>query len=831
MFLLSTGNVISRMRRFNYYKKRWRRRWNQPVNDWGYSIPKYDQQPIDNEYQFYAGYGGRPYNPYVSEYELNKRKENEQVVNETTPVDVPKKPTVQAPPKTKVYMLSGKEVVDELGGKRTKRMAVKMSPSTIAKKIASSAVGMVRKEDYALIQDIRREQRRQELITDARMNRMDKYQKKRFSEQNNMIERYRNETMNAIKDVPTMEEVAKYQLQYNTAQERLNAFEHDLAIQKNAVSDVVSRDKALSDSYKRTMQMISDAAHNVVEMQRRIDQYSKQVDEKRKQLEQSTILGAQRIRNEIAQLEGRMKDEQQQMMQLERSVRHHAIEDVKSDLERVRGGFTGEVQRVVDAEIKKLALQDQIDQRLRSHDSLYMSRLDDLKKNDQRGYRQLKNEISQINQKMLGYSQVLTRYDKVLAQGGLLRSLAGRINGLQELLDANMNQRVNDTSAYNKRIEQVSNAIVHLNNAVSTLSRERSPAVINDIAKTWNVVVQTLASDFPALAQKVDALYTLTDQTIADVKNRIGFQRNAIEYNQQGMKQRVNELFGRLSSVESKIDSITKNRDGLSSVVTENANSLKKMKEEIRQLKSELSKNAEFVKVQDVQALTERVNLLNGMMTDASSKTEVFQRQIGYVKDGMIELKRDIESGKKQFMVEIDRVYSEMGSRPTFDQIVTTVNQLAGSNAVGFTSNGRQLPVEKDAEVHERPKKVLHAGFVIGSREWKREFERNPYPYRQVLYDNPDIELGIPVMKGESRRDYVNRAIDRIGMQLRHAKRDKYADVLPSIQVAEITDERGTYYISRDRGNRMRYSRYKSKQVDGTDLHPEQEENALEVID
>ena len=256
-----------------------------------------------------------------------------------------------------------------------------------------------------------------------------------------------------------------------------------------------------------------------------------------------------------------------------------------------------------------------------------------------------------------------------------------------------------------------------------------------------------------------------------------------------------------------------------------------KQVKEIRQLKSELSKNAEFVKVQDVQALTERVNLLNGMMTDASSKTEVFQRQIGYVKDGMTELKRDIESGKKQFMVEIDRVYSEMGSRPTFDQIVTTVNQLAGSNAVGFTSNGRQLPVEKDAEVREKPKKVLHAGFVIGSREWKREFERNPYPYRQVLYDNPDIELGIPVMKGESRRDYVNRVIDRIGLQLRRAKRDKYADVLPSIQVAEITDEHGTYYISRDRRNRMRYSRYKSKQVDGTDLHPEQEENALEVID
>ena len=329
-----------------------------------------------------------------------------------------------------------------------------------------------------------------------------------------------------------------------------------MAIQKNAVSEALSRDEALSDSYKRTMQMIGDAAHAVVEMQRRIDQYSKQVDEKRKQLEQSTILGAQRIRNEIAQLEGRMKDEQQQMMQLERSVRHHAIEDVKSDLERVRGGFTGEVQRVVDAEIKKLALQDQIDQRL-----------------------------------------------------------------------------------------------------------------------------------------------------------------------------------------------------------------------------------------------------------------------------------RDIESGKKQFNEEIDRVYNEMGSRPTFDQIVATVNQLAGSSAVGFTSNGRQHSVEKDAEVQEKPKKVLHAGFVIGSREWKREFERNPYPYRQVLYDNPDIELGIPVMKGESRRDYVNRAIDRIGMQLRHAKRDKYADVLPSIQVAEITDEHGTYYISRDRRNRMRYSRYKSKQVDGTDLHPEQEENALEVID
>ena len=86
-------------------------------------------------------------------------------------------------------------------------------------------------------------------------------------------------------------------------------------------------------------------------------------------------------------------------------------------------------------------------------------------------------------------------------------------------------------------------------------------------------------------------------------------------------------------------------------------------------------------------------------------------------------------------------------------------------------------------------------------------------------------------MKGETRRDYVNRVIDRIGLQLRHAKRDKYADVLPSIQVAEITDEHGTYYISRDRRNRMRYSRYKSKQVDGTVLHPEQEENALEVID
>ena len=348
MFLLSTGNVISRMRGFSRYKKRWRRRWNQPVNDWGYSIPKYDEQPIDNEYQFYAGYGGRPYNPYVSGYELNKRKENEQVVNETTPVDVPKKPTVQAPPKTKMYILSGKEVVDELSGKRTRRMSVKMSPSTIAKRIASSAVGMARKEDYSLIQDIRREQRRQELITDARMSRMDKYQKKRFSEQNNMIERYRNETMNAIKDVPTMEEVAKYQLQYNTAQERLNAFERDLSIQKNAVSDVVSRDNSLNDSYKRTMQMISDASRDVVEMQKRIDRYSKQVDEKRMQLEQSTILGAQRIRNEIAQLEGRMKDEQQQMMQLERSVRHHAIEDLKSDLERVRGGFTGEVQRAVD---------------------------------------------------------------------------------------------------------------------------------------------------------------------------------------------------------------------------------------------------------------------------------------------------------------------------------------------------------------------------------------------------------------------------------------------------------------------------------------------------
>ena len=33
----------------------------QRYNMWGYLIPKYDRQPIDNEYQYYRGFGqGRP---------------------------------------------------------------------------------------------------------------------------------------------------------------------------------------------------------------------------------------------------------------------------------------------------------------------------------------------------------------------------------------------------------------------------------------------------------------------------------------------------------------------------------------------------------------------------------------------------------------------------------------------------------------------------------------------------------------------------------------------------------------------------------------------------
>lgn len=57
-------------RNYPYFKhKSWKRNWkyNKSINQAGYLIPKYNKQPIDNENQFYGGFGGKPFNPWISQ--------------------------------------------------------------------------------------------------------------------------------------------------------------------------------------------------------------------------------------------------------------------------------------------------------------------------------------------------------------------------------------------------------------------------------------------------------------------------------------------------------------------------------------------------------------------------------------------------------------------------------------------------------------------------------------------------------------------------------------------------------------------------------------------
>ena len=57
-------------RNYPYFKhKGWKRNWkyDRSINQAGYYIPKFNKQPIDNETQFYNGFGGKPFNPYMSQ--------------------------------------------------------------------------------------------------------------------------------------------------------------------------------------------------------------------------------------------------------------------------------------------------------------------------------------------------------------------------------------------------------------------------------------------------------------------------------------------------------------------------------------------------------------------------------------------------------------------------------------------------------------------------------------------------------------------------------------------------------------------------------------------
>lgn len=736
------------------FERRYKKKWRKLINDAGYEIPRYDSQPIDNERQFYQ-FGGRPYNPYASDYELSRRYGGGSA--DTTTVRVPTNPPIAPSDVTgRDYIPSTMEIEENVRGDPSKSLIIKKKKASGKSDIIRRLPRMANREFLKM--------RATEKIIAASVRNMEENSKKYDKEMRRMrqanaraLEQINANVVSKLREVPTKQEMFAYAEQFGTVNDRMNILESQLRATTGSVG-------SLRDSVSNAIRGVEYLKNEIGETSRSIESYRSKIE----LLEQNPGRDEQRL----AELRNNLQQQMNELKQQEYQYRTNLYDAVIRDAQRAVVGASNTQQKRI--------MQEYLNEFVR--DKRFVTQMD--RDVDQR-------RLADIEQRLGSVYGVINKYDKALDR---LNSMSGVVPGLKEAVDILQNQMLTAQSNDVEFTNQLDRLVGALQRGSDKVVKSDDPKSLSRLGDVWNALCDLLVKRVPELEgrlNKSEQFNTITYNTVvSDVR---AIKTDLQRYNNQ-QQQEYARLDGTIKSIENWANKTFYNPDGSSVSYKELIQQVIGINKSLEETKDRIGAINDRAILEEIRATNSAlVNLKKAMIEyvsgdriDRDRIEDLFRevKETQRVLDSKVE--QQSKSVKAAFRTQQDDLIKIANAAATgiASQIEYQTNEIrdlirfdAPRQSVFVEGNSSKLPrltqgipkslkLAKSSAYSSTPGATFeHVPGVgtgrivtIGSNTWWNEFGENPKDYVKDLRDNPDlIHPKIRPKIGETRDEYINR--------------------------------------------------------------------------
>lgn len=362
---------------------------------------------------------------------------------------------------------------------------------------------------------------------------------------------------------------------------------------------------------------------------------------------------------------------------------------------------------------------------------------------------------------MVPVVDMVNRFDALVGEGGRLERLGTFVQTVDEAVKEIRKQynEISVTKADVSRLQKTEDRLNSLNDALKMfmgVQGEVTPQQLNEVANTYNVVINDIAKIVPELNDKLIRLQGLTGNALNEISQQFHQRFYNVDFDREQIKREMYQVSQVMEGLGQVTNQMIRQIDGQSMGVFEN-------QKEIRQLYSLMQGIMGEMEVENNAALfnNQRLVALEGVLLDTRRMAEQgringeeFRKQLELGIEELKGIKNDVKKGKKMFNDMAKQKFDEVNSTnpsysPEFLERLSGVmlsNEPRPKMITGTTISDVYSDVKGDAK---KPMRFITAKELKGNKvvvpEKKKKSVRKEY----------DTVVSIKEDKGKVEETYI----------------------------------------------------------------------------